>query len=1058
MKSIQISISKKSKIYLGILGLFLASISASMLVTGCNSSSGSSSSSGNAAVLTSDQMPSVPLVEGTNSNFNFYITNAGNNNLNNLNWSIKTLAGNANSATILDQSDCNNILAHSSCHLVINASSVGSVAISGSAHGKTLSSANLLVVIKKYELPKQNNLVNAITFSSQEDVHVGKDGGALNFFLVNNNQNPIVLSLTNPLGKLPQDVKLVFGQCTNPIPQGGYCQLRLHFSYQTVKTLQQLYVPLHVNAHVLINNKLQGLVHQNNLPTLRLTSGIVKNYPQQLDFASVSNKISLRGVPGAPVINPVLDISANSLFGQTINQAVSTTSSPYVIQMTNNSTESDPAGHFAGDPTLFIPYQSLMPANSGSFTYSVNGNGLANPCVTKAGAFPTSGQSVVLQKGNTCSYNLYITTSASAAAATVQTVNTAFQYYVYSASSPYHPTFATISESNGFTASSFSPSAVLTVSVASSSNINAFSGVILGSASPSMTLDITNTGNQSVTGSLAMQNLPAAFTSMFGQGCSSLAPGSSCTVLLTMSTGSLISGNLSSAAISYGSKTANLPSVNYSVLNQMSPPTVTEATSVTGCYVGNGVSGTCFNNPDNMGGNATQMQVKLNFTNTSTTAVTSLAISSNIMSAFTNKGYTLNTTASNCNLGIAANGGTCQIIYDMPSSGATAPLQTNITDNNFVYTSTYGPNASTINGNTTLNLAINVVVPVTSFTSTIGAIVYESGILIPNQSVSLMVSNLYQNLAPTLIASIVAPPSGSANGITVGTPTCNLDAQNNVATCTTLVSIDSNVIAPGKYNLNIAAYSGSVSANLPFNLVPPTIFMTRTVFSAQALGGVNGADNQCMAVAATENLPGTYKALLVSPGRYPCDATGLCGVGHSSDWPFSKAGTKYYNTNSSVFNTVTSNLIFDGSNSKFFDEKGVAIDLRSQFWFGAQSIHVNSTNSDIDGWAYSLENSANPYNMTYNNIVTSCNNFSGAGTLNKGAPPSIGIVGTLPQYYSIGIENPPNPANSWGGWSILMDNYSSYLVNVWVAEKLDVDAQLSSCETGAYHLVCVSQF
>lgn len=1016
----------------------------------------SGNNSDNAIAL--DQISSIPLINGKNSTFYLYAKNVSSHELKNISWSIISLGTKSSVADIIDQTDCVQLAPQMSCRLIISANKIGQIQINASSAGKKLTfsgAGNGLLQIKNYAMLKVVNQSNLLTFSGIKDIKLDNHGGDYDFFVVNNGNSPIALDLAQPLANIPPEVKVFFAACVNPIVKGAYCQIHLSFLANKKGYFKNIYLPLIANARYKDSNGyFIPLPKQNNAPVILATTGSL-DYPLSSDTRDASHAptISLKVTPGAPVINPNLSVVANSLFAQDINQAVSTTSPPYVIELTNNSTKSDPAGINVGDATLFIPYQSLMPVNSPGFSYYVDGIGLSNACATKNGTFPTSGASVVLHQGATCSYNLYIAANATATPATLQNLLTTFNYFVYTQGSPNQPTLGTSSVTNSFTLSSYTPNALLDIAVSPTANANAFNNVILGSTNPTISLTITNIGNKNVVGALSAVGLPTAVTIAFSN-CNNLGVNQSCTATLTLSTQSVVSGNLGSAIVSFSGGQAPLPSINYAVINQAAPPIVTENTVVNGCAAGDGVVDTCFVNPDSMGGNASQVKVGFIFKNSSTTPVTSLNLSSNIDADLLSKGYIFESALSNCNNGIAANGGTCQIIYAINPAAATTPLQTNIVNNGFSYTLTYGT-AQLLNNTASLNLSINVVAPILSISGPIGSMVYASGYAANPNNVVITISNLYQNSTP-ILNNIVSNTDGSA------TSSASASAGNCVvqpaysATCSSQITLSNNP-GIGAYLLNSSLSSApEIKTSSAFYIINPTIFMTRNTFSVNDLNGLTGADQQCNnAAAAAKSLQGVpLKALLLSPGRYPCDGSGLCGGVHSNDWPILNAGVGYYSVGNQYFNRTNANFVFDGSNSNFYDELGIRMDQGSLFWFGVQSIHINNSVTDIDAWAYDLESTS--YARSYNNFVTSCNNYTGRNSTNN-ALPNIGIVGTPPQYFSAGAYI-PDPANSWGGWSQLIDDYASSMVNVWSAAALPGLANPVSCNPDTLHLVCVTPF
>lgn len=205
------------------------------------------------------------------------------------------------------------------------------------------------------------------------------------------------------------------------------------------------------------------------------------------------------------------------------------------------------------------------------------------------------------------------------------------------------------------------------------------------------------------------------------------------------------------------------------------------------------------------------------------------------------------------------------------------------------------------------------------------------------------------------------------------------------------------------------------------------IFMTNFTYNGN-LGGTAGADAICQESAYQSGsiIPSNlnFKALIVTSTRAPCsraeDNSIGCGGAYAKDWPLT-AGTVYYRPdNSTVFNTVNQNFVFDGSSNNLESPLGTVPDVDGM-WMGIQSILTNSSANDIAGWALDDMNPDADSN-SYNSYFASCNDFSsdsGNGTVayNAGTPSA-----------PFGV-----PANTWGNYYQFSDsNPLPYISNMFV--------------------------
>ena len=128
-------------------------------------------------------------------------------------------------------------------------------------------------------------------------------------------------------------------------------------------------------------------------------------------------------------------------------------------------------------------------------------------------------------------------------------------------------------------------------------------------------------------------------------------------------------------------------------------------------------------------------------------------------------------------------------------------------------------------------------------------------------------------------------------------------------------------------------------------------------------GGIESADALCASEAAAANLRGTYKALLLSSTRYPCNEAGNCSAGASSDWPVA-ANTNYSNasdTSNAVILTSNANMVFESSYSIKSSIKTAEGDNESSlFWTGISGVSISGKTSPaspaaMDKWSYANE-------------------------------------------------------------------------------------------------------
>lgn len=310
------------------------------------------------------------------------------------------------------------------------------------------------------------------------------------------------------------------------------------------------------------------------------------------------------------------------------------------------------------------------------------------------------------------------------------------------------------------------------------------------------------------------------------------------------------------------------------------------------------------------------------------------------------------------------------------------------------------------------------------------------------------ISNYVPQRFPLSISGIsslvqrVAVQNDCGNGLLAGSPThpstCQIGVSITPPSSNTNTSIQQNLLV--NYGGRVPL-SSSISTTAVGHPSHPYIFVTENEYDGN-LGGVAGADIICQSEAyqAGSVLPSGYqfKALLVSPSRFPCDATGACGDTHSLDWPLF-AGQNALNPDNSFFNQVNSNFVFDGSVTSLMTPLGL-IDNTSNIWNGTQSVLTNTAATDIVAWAFADVNPSQD-SVSYATNLATCNNWSSSdGTLFNGSNGILGqnsaVTGTI-------------PGSTWGNYFQFSDASSSFIENMWSI------GNNQTCDT-PLKLVCVS--
>jgi hypothetical protein len=198
-----------------------------------------------------------------------------------------------------------------------------------------------------------------------------------------------------------------------------------------------------------------------------------------------------------------------------------------------------------------------------------------------------------------------------------------------------------------------------------------------------------------------------------------------------------------------------------------------------------------------------------------------------------------------------------------------------------------------------------------------------------------------------------------------------------------------------------------------------------TIPGIPAASGTAGADALCnnQASGAPVTNGKTFKALIISSLRYPCNNNGVCGSAGWLDWPL-KASTAYYTpvstqsaTSYSFFATSDVNGIFESSGGNLYSQGGGTRD--GYFWSGINGFKVGATtgaaaNAIVTGWSYANLSSVWPGNWSYYAAMNCSDWESTAGlysTANCGMTGGLGsyvtgitTIGLIPESgYDIGV-------------------------------------------------------
>jgi hypothetical protein len=243
------------------------------------------------------------------------------------------------------------------------------------------------------------------------------------------------------------------------------------------------------------------------------------------------------------------------------------------------------------------------------------------------------------------------------------------------------------------------------------------------------------------------------------------------------------------------------------------------------------------------------------------------------------------------------------------------------------------------------------------------------------------------------------------NGTITGLTASGLVLQNNggdnlnVPDAATSFQFASSVAYGGSYNVTVQhqPITGLVCSvanglgtnvtsnvtNVSVNCIAPIVFLSRTTTfgdmsnNSQNLTGLTGANVICNSDAQAFGTPAVkahsnYMALLITASLTPCSKIGseigCAGKFATPTWPL-KPGSIYFSSDETPFETVTSKAIFpdrDFVGSSQFSYPNLlypdgVTPVSTSFWFGPQSIYLNTTQDGITGWAYANLANSNQY-------------------------------------------------------------------------------------------------
>lgn len=229
----------------------IALLLSAVILSSCGTGTSASSSSGVGYNLVVDNTSSVPVTNGIPQQFYVYVTNTGNGDATNINWSLddivkpkvslfdrvksalsskKTLADAATGVNIVNPSDCTTIKAGQNCRILLSASGEGTKVLQSSAIDQSSDSSITQNMVTAYSATPVASVADdhVLTLSPLTNVNYGDGFAGYTFFITNNGTQPVSLG-DSPVGSLPDGMSAspIVSNCPDPLPSGGECQVRL---------------------------------------------------------------------------------------------------------------------------------------------------------------------------------------------------------------------------------------------------------------------------------------------------------------------------------------------------------------------------------------------------------------------------------------------------------------------------------------------------------------------------------------------------------------------------------------------------------------------------------------------------------------------------------------------------------------------------------------------------------------------------------------------------------------------------------------------------------------
>jgi hypothetical protein len=286
-------------------------------------------------------------------------------------------------------------------------------------------------------------------------------------------------------------------------------------------------------------------------------------------------------------------------------------------------------------------------------------------------------------------------------------------------------------------------------------------------------------------------------------------------------------------------------------------------------------------------------------------------------------------------------------------------------------------------------------------------------------------------------------------GVTTTTPTLG------VASPSTTLTVSGTPTVPGNfsYTIKVTDSLGAMAVATSSGTIEPLyiIFMTSASYTGD-LGGITHADAICQSDGDKLFSGVTYKALLITSTRFPCSGgpsnPGCAGTYQSSDWPLAP-GTVYYNPDKSVFNTVNTSSVFNGSVNNFQYIHQAPVSSGTQFFSGIQSsLSGNISPYDLLGWAY-VNMNASTASLYSSFSPQNCFDYTNDGVLNASTAGRTGA----------GIANLGTiSANFWGNWNGQTDGpgfAENFVSNVWIQNAASGGSIMALCNL-PIEFICVT--